>query len=1405
MTALVSESTSSRSQTQPAATPTWRAGMRHVAVCLVLVAVAVKQAPGRLIADTKLDLTVDPGGLLERALHLWEPLGSFGQVQNQAYGYLWPMGPFFLLGRLMQLPEWLVQRAWLALLLCLAYLGAAKLSARLGIGTPYTHIVTGLVYVLSPRMLSTIGPISIEALPMAMAPWVVLPLVKGAESGSPRRAAAWSGLAVACIGGVNAAASIAILPLGLLWLLTRGRGPRRTQLLGWWLLAVGLATAWWVVPLLVLGRYSPPFLDFIESASVTTSTTSLVESLRGTSHWIPYITTADGAVWPTGSLLLTNGVLVLDTVLVAAVGLFGLTRRDLPHRLWLWLSFVAGVALVTMGHVASIDGLFAGDVRDLLDGVLAPLRNVHKFDPVLRLPLALAVGHVIAALVSAATADRAARLRRAAVTATVAAVLVGVAAPALVLRLPSASYVEVPGYWRQATQWVEARADGGRTLLLPGSSFADYYWGRTGDEPAQALLDSPWAVRNAVPLAPAETIRLLDSVEARLRTGQGSPGLAEVLARSGVRYLLVRNDLDYARAGSARPVLVHQALSDSPGLTQVAAFGGLVGGENRPGNFRDQDLDVPFRAVEIYRVAPWSGMVAAYPASSALRVAGTAESLLPLADLGWAVGRPVVFTGATGERATSERSPASATVVTDTPRRRDVFFGRIADNRSHTLLTGEPRRIDSPVGDYLDPETRGRTVPARVTGVRSLEVSSSASDANALGGSRADRQPSAAVDGNLATAWWPDPGAAPADAWLRLRFWRPVPVEAMQVDVDLPDGSASASPDRLEVRTALGRRLVEASPGGRAVLHGAGRTDWVEVRPVAGAGESRALGISEVSVAGVDLARTLLVRGDRAATAYDFRVPDDRVDSCFRYVDRPLCATGVAHTGEESGGIDRTIVRASAGEYRARLQVRPRPGPLLDRLLSSAESGASAEASSSAVADPMGRPRSAFDGDRGTGWIAAPGDHRPWLRIRLERAVLVDGVRLVVDGALAASSPRRVSVSLDGGEPRRYAVGGDGRLSLPDTRARDVQIWFDDVNIATSYDPIGRTRSLLPVGVSEVELRTPDDTTAAVSSVRAADVSIPCGTGPDLRVGATTVATGGRVGHADLAEMREVELLACGPGTASLPGGRARVQAESKGAFAVTGLALERFALEGADRTAVTARARSWDASRREVAVGPRTEPTLLAVRENQNDGWSATLNGRTLPRVTVDGWQQAWLLPAGRAATVELRYTPDRTYRIALVLGLGALVALGALALVRRRDGAAAAPRTGESAARVGWILSGSLVLPAVAGLLGLGLWLVVVALALARNGTLRRPAASVSSVSSVSSVLAAACYLGAGCWLALRPWGSDGYAGSSSAVQLLSVLAIAAVCVSQLVADEPAAGAAAPTRSSSALPGPR
>ena len=99
---------------------------------------------------------------LARAAHLWDAEGAFGQLQNQAYGYLWPMGPFFALGDLLDLPGWVVQRLWLALVLCVAFLGTALLARALGVRSDLACIVAGFAFALSPRMLTVLGPISIE-------------------------------------------------------------------------------------------------------------------------------------------------------------------------------------------------------------------------------------------------------------------------------------------------------------------------------------------------------------------------------------------------------------------------------------------------------------------------------------------------------------------------------------------------------------------------------------------------------------------------------------------------------------------------------------------------------------------------------------------------------------------------------------------------------------------------------------------------------------------------------------------------------------------------------------------------------------------------------------------------------------------------------------------------------------------------------------------------------------------------------------------------------------------------------------------------------------------------------------------------------------------------------------------
>ena len=191
---------------------------------------------------------------------------------------------------------------------------------------------------------------------------------------------------------MNAAATLAVLLPPALWIATRSRGPARRRLAGWWALGVTLASAWWLLPLLVLGRYAYPFLDYIESARVTTSVTSVLSVLRGTEDWVAWSVGPGGPSWPAGWWLATAGAAIVGTTAVAALGLAGLARRDLPERRFLLLALLAGVLLMAVGHA----GPLAPVVRDLLDGPLAPLRNVHKLDLLVRLPLTIGLCHLLA-------------------------------------------------------------------------------------------------------------------------------------------------------------------------------------------------------------------------------------------------------------------------------------------------------------------------------------------------------------------------------------------------------------------------------------------------------------------------------------------------------------------------------------------------------------------------------------------------------------------------------------------------------------------------------------------------------------------------------------------------------------------------------------------------------------------------------------------------------------------------------------------------------------------------------------------------------------------------------------------------------------------------------------------------
>lgn len=1275
----------------------WR--LREFAVCVALTAVAFLQRPGLIVADTKIDLVLNPSGWLQRSLHLWDPANAFGQLQNQAYGYLWPMGPFFAGGAWLGVPPWVIQRLWWAVLFCVAFTGIVRLANRLNLGTPATRIIAGIAFALSPRVLTEVGSLSVEAWPTAVAPWVLVPLIGLANGASLRRSVTLSALAVACAGGVNATAVFAVVPLAVLWLLTLTPTRRRLTALGAWLLAVACATAWWLVPLFVLGAYSPPFLDYIETASATTGITDVVTVLRGASHWVAYLGSPFGPAMPAGARLAVEPPLIAATVVVAALGVAGLSRRSMPHRAFLVTGLLLGLALVGLGHVSELPGTFAATQRAFLDGIGAPLRNVHKFDVLLRVPLVLGLAHLLGVLLRAgATARRGFRYAPvpAAVTTAVAVIAIAVAAvPAFDRELaPTGGFASVPRYWLQASAWLDQHAANERVLVVPGSRFANYQWGSTVDEISQPLLTGPAAVRNAIPLTPATTIRLLDSIDGVLANGSGSDGLADLLARSGVNYLLLRSDLDYGASGSAQPLAVRQALQRSPGLSTVVTFGPLMGSEATIKGYTDHGLGIRSPALEVFHVDRRVSPVVAYDASDTTTVVGGPESLLQLAAAGQLPAGPTVLAGDVPHGVS-----LGPVVITDGMRRRDIAFGADRDTASATLTADEANDAQRPAHDYLPAWGKSLATSVTYTGISSITATSSWAQAGAPGGARPEHQPFAALDGDPATSWMPLPGVANPGQSLEIALDAPARIPYVGITFDVGTG---ALPTRVTVDAGAERSTVQTFGAGVIVtlpgVH-ATRTVRITVEQVLANTLGASFGISEIAIPGVKAQRTLTIPDgvSTGTTAGVVVAAAPSVPACFFLDDQPRCSAAAARASEDATVIDRTMTLPSGGTFEPKIWATPRPGAALNAVLDHEIALAnplgiapSVTASSSAVDEPAARPGVVLDGDPATAWSPMANDTNPMLTLSFLTPRTVTGVQITLPKGVAATRPGVVRVVGDDATAWGF-LDDTGVLRFGQPMHTDtLSIFLVNAPSVVSYDSYTTRTELLPVAVGEVTVlpgfaTTPLDLTAPVS--------LACGSGPTLTVGTTTVNTRLVGTRADLMRLRETLAEPCTDTTAdksptknpaktptktpaknpavSLTAGTLHLVATASTLATATRVSL---APHGTPSTAAPAaspvRVTNWSTTHRRVSVEARPVARVLAVRENTNPGWQATAAGRVLAPIVVDGWQQGWLLPAGTSGEIVLTFTPNGPYQLGLAGGAVLVLMLVALAAipVRRR-----------------------------------------------------------------------------------------------------------------------------------------
>ncbi|WP_180338864.1 alpha-(1-_3)-arabinofuranosyltransferase domain-containing protein [Mycobacterium ulcerans] len=1378
-------------------------------VAAVSLALTFAQSPGRVSPDTKLDLTANPLRFLARATSLWNSELPFGQSQNQAYGYMFPHGTFFLVGHLLQLPGWITQRLWWALLLTISFWGLLRVAEALGIGSPTSRIIAAAAFALSPRVLTTLGSISSETLPMMLAPWVLLPTILALRATSERplrTLAAQAGLAVALMGAVNAIATLAGCLPAMIWLACHRPNRRWWRYTAWFMLALLLATLWWLVALTQLRGVSPPFLDFIESSGVTTQWSSLVEMLRGTDSWTPFVAPNATA----GAPLVTGSVAILGTCLVAAAGLAGLASREMPARGRLVTMLLVGVVLLAVGYSGGLGSPLAHQVQAFLDAEGTPLRNVHKLGPVIRLPLVLGLAELLGRIPLPGSAPKPVWLgafahperdkRVAAGIVALTALLVSTSLAWTGRLTPPGTFTAIPAYWHQAADWLSEHNTGapapGRVLVVPGAPFATQVWGTSHDEVLQVLGASPWGVRDSIPLTPPQTIRALDSVQRLIASGRPSVGLADSLARQGISYLVLRNDLDPESSRSARPILAHRAITGSPRLQKVAEFGEPVGPGSLAGFVNDSGLRPRYSAIEIFRVidqvggagnpgAPYFADTASLP-----RVDGGPEVLLRLDErrrlLGQTALGPVLLT----QDARAAQLPVPVVTVTDTPVARETDYGRVDQHSSAVRAPGDARHTYNRVPDY--PVPGAEVVYGGWTGGR-ITVSSSSSDSTAMPDVAPGASAAAAVDGDPATAWVSNALQAAVGQWLQVDFDHPVTNAVITLT---PSPTAvGAQVRRILVETVNGSTTLRFDDAGKPLTAALpyGETPWVRIT-AAGTDDGSPgvqFGITDLTITqydasgfahSVQLRHTVLVPGPPPGAEiarWDLGSELLGRPGCAPAPDTMRCAASMALAPEEPVNLSRTLTVPHPMTVTPTVWVRPRQGPKLADLI--AQPDTTRARGDSDGLEVLGSAYAATDGDRATSWTApqrvVQRKTPPTLTLTLPRPTEVTGLRVAPSRSALPAHPTMVAINLgDGPQIRSLSPdGGPQTVSLHPRVTGTVTVSLLDWEDVIDRNALGFDQ-LKPPGLAELVVLGAGGRPIAPADAahnRAREVRIGCDHGPVIAVAGRFVHMSVRTTVSALLDDEPIQAQPCEPEPIALPPGQQELLISPGTQFVVDGAQLTPPAageLPGA--AAVPAETGAWSATRREVRAPASQTPRVLVIPESINPGWVArTGAGTQLTPVAVNGWQQGWVVPAGDPGTITLSFAANSLYRAGLAIGLSLLPVLVLLVLWRARrrgpDDPPARPWTTGWAAAVAALAAGALI----AGPLGA----VLVGAALGVCYALRRRERLRDRLTIATS---AGGLILAGAALSRHPWRSvDGYAGHSAIVQLLALISIAAL----------------------------
>jgi hypothetical protein len=1239
-------------------------------LAVLAYALAFAQRWGKLVADTKVHLYVDPGRFLSHLPSAWSPTADLGHVWAGQYGgYLFPMAPWFWLGDTLGIPMWIVQRLWLGTLLFVAAWGVVRLmEAVWERDRGLAHVAAAVLFVVNPYVTVYADRTSVALLAYAALPWLLLCVNRGLRDVHGWRwPAAFALVLTATGGGVNVAVTgwVLVGPLLLVLYELRWGGVVARSLVPYlWRLAIALvvASAWWVVPVMVHARYGTNFLPFTEQPGTIWGTTSVSESLRLMGFWTSYIGVGFGGRLDPfaghGHVLLFSKPVVVCGLLVPALALGGFlwTRRARYGPFFLALTLV-GVVIMAAGWPEGTPLRRGLTFTYNHAQALQFLRTTYKAGPLVALGLAVLGGGALAALCARIPARR-----HRAVLAGAAAVLAAVAAWPLVTgnALERQLEFKVPAAWRQLASDLGRRSDASRALVEPGQLFAFQRWGGTIDNVLPALTDHPVATRYIVPFSDLRSTDLQWDVDDLIGQERALPGqLRQLLDLMAVGDVVVSSDNDRRRGGGQNVIETNAVLApvlDTPGKDygtprRVAPAAGRIAAPQSVPQLRDTPIGT-------------QGIVRVLPRGPATIVDGSAAGVAALASFDdLPQDRPLRYAGDLSSAELRSAAVNGATIaISDSNRRQAFVAARLLQNRGAVLPAGQDISAD---GTFLDPFDRGSDAQTVAIQRGVARISSPFSPQTTQ---FPEHRPFAAVDGDVDTEWLGDRFLAPQRRHLDITFLtaRAVPY----VDV-LP----YSDPRGITRFVIVNGHLHPVHAGWNRLRVGIASTRTLKVelfgtkRPRTGSAGGG--GIRELRVPGMKVDELLRppVLAERALRGADLgKTPLEYLFDRFT-ADRPGQRGPLSGPAQEGLARDardpepqlaRTIEPPAARSWSVEAWVHAdanAPDDALDRLVGMRGPG-SATSSSRFDNRPGYRASSAFDGSATTAWVGQwiPGQPA-FLQWTTPKRTVVRRLRLVAP-PFVARTPRLIALN-----GRRAAVGNDGVVRFA-TPVRGTRFRLDIVRAAVPGGTPGRLRQRRAVGIAEIE-----GAGLRLSVPRTGTLRAPCGSAAISANGATLgLRLGGEIAGLDAGEALRAE----GCRALALPASRFDVRGLPR-TLVVDHLELASKAPSGivvpGSGGSVVRQGSGGDGRRDGVRVSV-DGPSWLVLGESYDKGWRAQCNGHDLGApVPINGYANGWLVDRG-CSRVDFRFAPNNTLRLAYLLSIFGIPFLLVAVLRRRRPG---------------------------------------------------------------------------------------------------------------------------------------